>query len=634
MAQVFKKIFELVGPYKTRFVLGLLCGVLSGLFTPALPLAAKVAVRVIFNSKKPDATASAYPAATATGTNAPSISAVPNTPSSGLLSGGLAGAKLGKSASFLNRWEQKLSPEGPSSLGVLIAVIASIPLVMLIRGVLAFLNAYLLSWVAMRAIADLRKRIFQHVMGLSMDFFNRVGTGDLMSRFYETALLQTTITSSISVVIREPISVISLLGVLLIQQTRLTLITMLVFPLCILPVVIYGRKLRKSTKALQENSSTLSGVMHESFTGSRVIKAYTLEEKVVDQFRRFTDIATSLSMKAVRASEIPGPLIEFFASIGVALIFVYFAFLADSNAGPDDLLQFVITIFLLYPPIKSLSRLHSQVITAQTVYRRVDELLQTKNSIPEPAHPAPLHAAHAEIQFDNVDFDYGDKPVLRNIQLTIKPNELVALVGGSGAGKTTITSLLLRFFDPVRGVIRIGGTDLREVATADLRAQMAVVTQETVLFNETIRNNIDLGRPGASDADIEAAARGAFAYDFIMEKPQGFDTVVGEKGAMLSGGQRQRIAIARAILKNAPILILDEATSALDTESERAVQAALEELMKGRTTLCIAHRLSTIYKADRIVVMDQGRIVEIGSHEELLAKNGHYRRLYELQFQG
>jgi subfamily B ATP-binding cassette protein MsbA len=625
MILVFKKIFSLVGPYRTRFVLGLLCGVLSGLFTPALPLAAKVAVKVIFNSKNPT---------TSSSTNSQPAVAVTNAPSTGLLAGSLAGPKLGKSLSFLDRWEKKLSPEGSNSKVLLIVVIASIPAVMFIRGLLAYLNAYLLSWVAMRAIADLRKRMFEHVMGLSMDFFSRRGTGDLMARFYETTTLQNSITTSIAVVIREPITVISLLAVLLIQQTRLTLITLIVFPLCVLPVIIYGRKLRKSTKALQQNSSDLSGVMHEAITGSRVIKAYTLEGKVVEQFKHFTDAATGLYMKSVRASEIPGPLIEFFGSIGVALFFVYFAFMADTSAGPDELLQFVISIFLLYPPIKSLSRLHNQIVTAQLAYTRVDELLLTKNTIPEPAHPVAMHAANADIQFDKVDFDYGDKPVLRDIQLTVKPNELVALVGGSGAGKTTITSLLLRFFDPVRGAIRIGGTDIREVATKDLRGQMAVVTQETILFNETIRNNIALGRPGASNADIEAAARGAFAYDFIMEKPQGFDTVVGEKGALLSGGQRQRIAIARAILKNAPILILDEATSALDTESERAVQAALEVLMQGRTTICIAHRLSTIYKADRIVVLDQGRIVETGSHDQLIAQNGHYRRLYELQFQG
>ena len=245
-----------------------------------------------------------------------------------------------------------------------------------------------------------------------------------------------------------------------------------------------------------------------------------------------------------------------------------------------------------------------------------------------------LHADQADIVFENLDFNYGEKPVLHNINLTVKAGQLVALVGASGSGKTTLANLLLRFYDPVRGAIKIGGVDLRDVSTRDLRNQIAVVAQENILFNDTIRRNIELGRLGATNEEIIAAARHAYAYDFIMQKPEGFDAVIGEKGVSLSGGQRQRIAIARAVLKNAPILVLDEATSALDTESERAVQAALDELMKGRTTICIAHRLSTILHADVIVVLDQGRIVETGTHEELIQRGGVYQKLYELQFQG
>jgi subfamily B ATP-binding cassette protein MsbA len=277
--------------------------------------------------------------------------------------------------------------------------------------------------------------------------------------------------------------------------------------------------------------------------------------------------------------------------------------------------------------------LHNQFVQARAASDRVFELLATKNSVPEPARPKPLQAANADIEFENVDFAYGEKPVLRDIRLTVKAGQLVALVGASGSGKTTLANLLLRFYDPTRGAVRIGGVDLREVATPDLRNQIAVVTQETILFNDTVRRNIELGRPGARNEEIIEAARHAYAYEFITQKPEGFDTVIGERGVALSGGQRQRLAIARAVLKNAPILVLDEATSALDTESERAVQAALDELMKGRTTICIAHRLSTILHADVIVVLDQGRIVETGRHAELIQRGGVYQRLYELQFQ-
>jgi subfamily B ATP-binding cassette protein MsbA len=335
-------------------------------------------------------------------------------------------------------------------------------------------------------------------------------------------------------------------------------------------------------------------------------------------------------MRIIRAEEIPGPLNEFLAAIGVALLFGYFAFQPNPNVG--TVVQFGMAIFLVYRPIKNITRLHNQLEQARAASRQIFEMLEMENSIREPAQPKILKAAGADIQFDRVRFSYGEKTALDDIQLQIKPGQLVALVGASGSGKTTLSNLLLRFYDPQHGVIRIGGVDIRDVTTRDLRNQIAVVTQETILFNDSIRRNIELGRPGATEDEIIAAARHAYAYDFIMEKPKGFDTVIGEKGVNLSGGQRQRLAIARAVLKNAPILVLDEAMSALDTESERIVQAALDELMKGRTTICIAHRLSTIINADEIVVLDQGRIVETGSHAELVRRGGIYQKLYELQF--
>jgi len=289
-------------------------------------------------------------------------------------------------------------------------------------------------------------------------------------------------------------------------------------------------------------------------------------------------------------------------------------------------------VVLIYPPVKSLTRLHNQIHQARAASERVFELLAMKNSIPEPVAPKMLHADQADLVFENVDFNFGDKPVLRNINLKVKAGQMVALVGASGSGKTTMANLLLRFYDPLRGAVKIGGVDLREVRTADLRNQIAVVAQETILFNDTIRRNIELGRLGAREDEVVMAATHAHALEFIAQKPQGLDTIVGEKGVSLSGGQRQRLAIARAVLKNAPILVLDEATSALDTESERAVQAALDELMKDRTTFCIAHRLSTILHADVIVVLDQGRIVEQGRHDELVNRGGIYQKLYDLQF--
>jgi subfamily B ATP-binding cassette protein MsbA len=373
--------------------------------------------------------------------------------------------------------------------------------------------------------------------------------------------------------------------------------------------------------------------MTEGFTGHRVIKAYNLEKIVAEKFRETAHRSVNLLMRITRATEMPSVLIEFFGACGLALMLAYLIRPSGGRPLPTDFLQLIISLVYIYQPLKNLTRLQNQIVQARAATERVFEMLATKNSVPEPAQPKELRATNANLEFQNLDFNYGDKPVLCNINLTVQSGQLLALVGASGSGKTTLANLLLRLYDPTRGAIKIGGVDLREVSPRDLRNQIAVVAQENILFNDTIRRNIELGRPGATRDEIIAAAKHAHAYEFIMQKPEGFDAVVGEKGVMLSGGQRQRLAIARAVLKNAPILVLDEATSALDTESERAVQAALDELMKGRTTICIAHRLSTILHADVIVVLDQGRIVETGTHAELLQRNGVYRRLYDLQFQ-
>jgi subfamily B ATP-binding cassette protein MsbA len=406
-----------------------------------------------------------------------------------------------------------------------------------------------------------------------------------------------------------------------------------VFPVCIVPIAIYGRKVRKSARAVQQHNAELANLMHESFTGNRVIKAYNLESTVIEQFRNTTQKYVGQLMRVIRSNEIPSQLMELFGAVGIALVFLYVLHLpAEQRPSPGGFMSFILAVVMIYPPIKAFTRLHNQLHQARAASERVFQLLATENSVPEPVAPKMLHADKADIVIENLDFNYGEKPVLRNINLTVKAGQLVALVGASGSGKTTLANLLLRFYDPTRGAIKIGGVDVRDVSTWDLRNQIAVVAQENILFNDTIRRNIELGRLGASNEDIIAAARHAHAEEFILQKPEGYDIVIGEKGVSLSGGQRQRIAIARAVLKNAPILVLDEATSALDTESERAVQTALDELMKGRTTICIAHRLSTILHADVIVVLDQGKIVEQGRHDELVKRGGIYQKLYELQF--
>jgi len=519
----------------------------------------------------------------------------------------------------------------PAAVPLLIVVFL---VVVFLRGLFGYLNVYFLQWTSSRTIADLRTRLFAHLLHLSAGFYNENSTGQLMSRVMnDTGALQTVLSGATSVVVRDPIVLLSTIAFLFSQQPKLTLIALLVLPVCVVPIVIFGRKVRRPAREMQAQSGELTQTMTEAFTGYRIVKAYNLENTVADEFRTIARRTVGNYMRIVRASEIPGPLIEFFGACGVALLLCYLIYLSPTPPSAPQFLQLVGSIFYMYQPIKNLTRLQNQIIQARAASERAFALLATQSAVPEPPRPKPLKAAGVVIHFDGLNFAYGDKLVLQNIDLRIEPGQLVALVGASGAGKTTLANLLLRFYDPTGGAVLIGDTDIREVATRDLRNQIAVVTQETILFNDTIRRNIELGRPGAANEEIVAAAKSAYAYDFIMDNPKGFDAVIGEKGVRLSGGQRQRIAIARAVLRNAPILVLDEATSALDTESERAVQAALDELMQNRTTLCIAHRLSTIFHADLIVVLDRGRIVETGRHDELIRRGGIYQKLYELQFQ-
>jgi subfamily B ATP-binding cassette protein MsbA len=548
---------------------------------------------------------------------------------------GKEGAGLGGST-ILHQYLGWILPQRGSSPGATAAIliIAAIPFIMLLRGIIAYMNIYFLQWVSVRAITDLRTRLFSHLLSLDLAFLSKHSTGEILSRVSsDITMLQNTLTSSIATIIRDPAVLIGLAALLFWKQPTLTFISLLVLPLCIIPVAVYGRKVRHSSAAIQNHFAQLTKIMHETFTGSRVIKAYNLESTAIRQFQQLSGKFIGHYMRVVRSIEIPSPLIEFLGSVGVALIFYYILLFAKTRMSAGDFFLFIGSIFSMYRPLKNLTRVHNQLEQARAATERVFELLETRSSLAEPEHPVQMDAHGIDIHFEHIDFHYGEKPVLRDFNLVVKAGSLVALVGSSGAGKTTVTNLLLRFYDPQKGAVRIGSTDIRQVATTDLRRQIAVVAQETILFDDTIGNNIALGRPGAAEPEIQAAAKHAFAHDFIMEKEGGYAAMIGEKGVALSGGQRQRIAIARAILKNAPILVLDEATSSLDTEAERAVQGALEGLMQGRTTICIAHRLSTVQRADMIVVMQEGQIKEQGTHIELLKRDGLYKKLYELQFQ-
>ncbi len=602
MIKFWLKLWKLTRPYKGRFLLGSFFSMLSGMADSVVMVTVAFVVSVLSLN-------------TGSNDNSKVISQINN------YSPWLA--------SLFQHALEYISSHVHGSKIYVVMLVGLVPLVMLGRGVCNYLSNYLMGWVSIRAICDLRGRVFQHLLNLPLSFLSRTSTGELMSRIGDVSVLQDMIGVSMVTVVKEPIRLASFAYVVFKTNAKLSAIALVAFPLCAIPISIYNKKVRRAGAAIQTEAASLGKVMHEAFTGNRIIKGYNLEDVVVERFRDNQKKYISHFMRVVRSTETPGPVIEFFAAIGVAALLLYLA----GTTGLVNIMLFMISLLAMYGPVKNIIRVQSQLHKARAATERVFQLLATESTLPEPAQPVPLRAAGAVIEFDNVSLSYdNNKTALRNINLRVEPGQVVALVGLSGAGKSSLTNLLLRFYDPTQGAVRIGGVDLRHAALRDVRSQIAVVTQEVILFNDTIRQNIAYGRPGAAQAEIEQAARHAFAHDFIVGKPNGYDSLAGEKGVNISGGERQRIAIARAILRNAPILILDEATSSLDNEAERIVQAALDELMKGRTTFCIAHRLSTIQNADRILVMDHGEIVESGRHAQLLAKGGLYRKLYSLGF--
>ena len=522
-------------------------------------------------------------------------------------------------------------PTAGPGIGGVIGMSLLIPLVMVLRGIFSYLNVYYLAWVSLRVLRDIRTQLFAHLMSQSLDFFNREKTGKLMSRVMsDTRVTQNALTSISGDIIKDPIAVMMQIGVLVAIDWKFSLTTLVLFPLCIIPVVVFGRKVRSAGKAEEKESAQMSIILQETFAGVRVIKSFARESYQTEQFARSSDTQCQNSLRVRRSSDIVQPLIESVSAFGVVLAMVYVYYYDISFIKFAALCG---GIFMLYQPVKNLSRLPMLMQKCMVSAVNVFELMETKPSIVDRPGAIVLGRSEGRIDFEKVSFDYGsDKAAVQDVTLQIEPGKKYALVGASGAGKSTILSLIMRFYDPQKGIVRIDGHDLRDVAQHSLRETVGMVTQETFLFHDTIYENIRYGRLDATREEIIAAAQSAFAHDFILAQPDGYETIVGDKGCMLSGGQQQRLAIARALLKNAPFLLLDEATSALDSESERMVQAALEHLSEGRTVVAIAHRLSTILNSDCIVVMDHGRIVATGRHDELLQKSDLYRSLYELQF--
>ena len=583
----YKRLYGYVHPYKWRFVVGLASGFAFGVINSFFPVVVAQVTSVIFHGAAP-------------------------TP-------------------MTVRTHPEIFTAGPRINSIALICLA-IPVIMSLRSLFSYVNAYYMNWVSNKVVTDIRTELFSKIARHSMDFFNKTPAGFLISRITnDTRGMQAALSTVSSDLFKQPITIVGGIMVLLYMDWRFTVVTLILFPICMLPIRIYGKRARKAVQYEQEELGQMVVTMQETFAGIRVIKSFAREEHKEKSFLRSNQIQFSNAMKMIKSTEAIGPLVETVAAVGVglALLYVY-----ATNLSAGLFFGLISGIFILYEPIKTLSKIHIVMQRSVQATTEIFRILDSQPTVEDAPNAIELPKSRGRIDFEHVTFRYatGSSDAIRDINLQIEPGKSYALVGASGAGKSTILSLMLRLYDPTFGTVRVDGHDLRTLTQKSLREQIGLVTQDTFLFHDTIFNNIQFGRLDATRDEVYAAAETAFAHDFIVAQPQGYETKVGDKGCLLSGGQQQRLAIARALLKNAPILLLDEATSALDSESEKQIQRALERLAAGRTVIAIAHRLSTILSADQIVVMDKGVITEIGTHAELLDKSGHYRRLYDLQF--
>jgi subfamily B ATP-binding cassette protein MsbA len=507
--------------------------------------------------------------------------------------------------------------------------------VTLIKGLSEFSATYLINFVGHSVVRDLRNLLYSRIIEQSMAFFSKNPTGTLMSAVTsDIEKIQSAASQGSADFLREIFTLLFLAAVIFYLDARLALVSLLLVPFVIFPSSKLGRYIRKSSRYSQDKMAEINNVLQETFSGIRIVKAFGMESFEVDKFKAATRRLLKINLRWVRAYAATSPLMELLGAVTIAGLLLYERNqILHHQQTAGGFVAFVVALIKMYEPVKRLTGVNNAFQQALGASEQVFRYLDVPSEIRDRPHAVTLPAFEKEIRFERVCFDYEPGlPLLRDVNLRIRKGEVVAIAGSSGAGKTSLANLIPRFFDVTSGGILIDGHDLREVKASSLRAQIGIVTQETILFNDTVFNNICYGRQPRHKDEVEKAARAALAHDFIMEMPQGYQTLIGERGQRLSGGQRQRIAIARALLKNPPLLILDEATSELDTESEMLVQKALSNLMTGRTVLVIAHRLSTVRRADRIVVLDRGTISEIGTHADLVSRGGIYQRLHELQF--
>jgi len=549
----------------------------------------------------------------------------------GLISAAASGAGL----PFIIQYLVPLvtSDDKPQGMA-LILLLSSIPLAFSLRALGGFLNAYYMAYAGMHVLERLRIMVFEKIQQLPLAFFHKNNVGDLMSRVMgDTGQLQTALVKVVNSLVKEPATLVSALGFLIYltiseSEVAFMLIALATVPACVLPIRAIGTRILKKSRQAQQQAGELNNVLNENLSAVREVRAYNLETREINRFSAAVRKLFKLALKTVKYDKMLSPLIELTTAFALSFS-LYVA--VQKNIQPEVIAAILTALYMCYEPIKKLGGVSNTIRKAQASLDRLEYVLHTDDTVPEADNPKPLTAVTGEICFNNVTFAYDNEVALNNVNVKIEPNQAIALVGPSGAGKSTFANLVPRFYDVIEGSVTLDGVDIRELSKADLRSQIALVSQESLLFSETIANNIRLSKPDATLDEVKEAARMAHAHDFIEAFEDGYETLVGERGSRLSGGQRQRIAIARAFLKDAPIIVLDEPTSALDAESEHQIQAALEGLSKGRTVIIIAHRFSTIQHADRIFVFDDGAIIAQGTHKELYQSNPLYTSLYDKQ---
>jgi len=607
-------------PYRFRFVLGIALSMFFGLSNGLFVLS----VNALFNRLAPPAAASTMrPKSTPdpTQTVAPQVELFSKNVKASV-------APLGESLKTVpDKWLPRMGQ--PVTWQQMLGGFLLLPLVMGGRAMASYFSTYCLTWVSARVIRDMQVAALRKAQELSMAFFQRMPVSDIYARItQDTNAIYTAMTNGFIDTIREPFTVLSIIISMLVIDWKLTLIASFMLPLVVVPVVSSGKRLRMLTKKFSSLYVAQSGSLLEALSAMRIVKAYSMESMQLKTFRDQANVGAEMSVKTAQTRNLLNPLIEILSMIGVGFLLV---FVFTTNAKPGNLVAFLTALLLAPLSIKRIANLHLTLQMTTVSTQRLEELFSEKPTVAEPPHPLPLTKFNQGIKIEGVTFSYGHRDILHEITFDIPKGKKIGLAGESGSGKSTLINLLMRFYDPTKGKILLDGHDLKEYATKDLLAQMALVSQDVVLFNLPVAANIGFGHEGATQAEIEQAAKRAYAHDFIMQMPAGYDSPCGERGQLLSGGQKARVAIARAFVRNAPILVLDEPTAALDSRAEKEIQTAIDLLEEGRTVVCIAHRLSTLANMDEIIVLDHGRIVERGTFEELLRAKGHFAKMAEQQ---